>query len=90
MKDTDHPIRHPRVHLGDPANANGTRGCAWRDYQFGHGQDNVLGWSDPTFAHGSVAKVMPGVAPAHKEIPSGGLPACVAGFQSRQAKEEGG
>jgi len=31
---------------------------------------------DPTFTHGSVAKVMLGVAPAHGEIPSDVLPAC--------------
>ncbi len=80
MKDTDHPIRHPRGHLVDRASAQGTRGCAWRDEQFGRGQNAVLGWSDPTFAHGSVPKVMLGVAPAYEEIPSDVLPACVAGF----------
>jgi hypothetical protein len=36
------------------------QGCAWRDDQFGRGQNTVLGWSDPTFAHGSVAKVTRG------------------------------
>ena len=56
MKDKDHHMRHPRGHLGDRASAQGTRGCAWRDDQFGRGQNTVLGWSDPTFAHGSVAK----------------------------------
>lgn len=60
MKDTDHHIRHPRGHLGGPASAQRTRGCVWRDDQFGHGQNTVLGWSDPTYAHDSVAKVMPG------------------------------
>jgi hypothetical protein len=39
-----------------------------------------MGWSDPTFAHGSVAKVTRGVAPAQEEIPSDALPACVAEF----------
>jgi integrase len=29
----------------------------WRDYRFGRGQKTALGRSDPTFAHGSVAKV---------------------------------
>jgi hypothetical protein len=57
MKDTDHHIRHPRRHLGDRACARRTRGCAWRDDQFGRGQNTVLGWSDPTFAQGSVPKV---------------------------------
>ena len=56
IKDTDHRIRHPRGHLADWATAQGTRGCAWRDDQFGRGQDTVLGWSDPTFARGSVPK----------------------------------
>src|SRR5207249_7443580 len=57
MKYKDHHMRHPRGHLGDRASAQGARGCAWRDDQFGRGQNPVLGWSDPTFAHGSVAKV---------------------------------
>ncbi len=60
MKDKDHHIRHPRGHFGDRASAQGTRGCAWRDDQFGRGQNTVLGWSDPTFAHGSVPKVTRG------------------------------
>ncbi len=60
MKDTDHRVRHPRVHLDDRATAQRTRGCAWRDDQFGRGQNTVLGWSDPTFAHDSVAKVSRG------------------------------
>jgi len=59
-KHTDHHIRHPYGHLGDRASVQGTRGCAWRDDQFGRGQNTVLGWSDPTFAHGSVAKVTRG------------------------------
>ncbi len=68
MKDTDHPIRHPRVHLGDRANAQGTRSCARRDDQFGRGQNTVLGWSDPTFAHGSVAKVSRGSLQPNKKL----------------------
>jgi hypothetical protein len=80
VKDPDHHMRHPRGHLGDRASAQRTRGCAWRDDQFGRGQNTVLGWSDPSFAHGSVAKLMLGVAPAHEEIPSDVLPARVAEF----------
>jgi hypothetical protein len=75
MKDTDHPIRHPHVHLDNRASAEGTRACARRDDSFGRGQNTVLGWSDPTFAHGSVAKVMLGVAPAQ---PKGQIAACYA------------
>jgi hypothetical protein len=70
MKDTDHHIRHPRGHLGGRASAQRTRGCAWRDDQFGRGQNTVLGWSDPTFAHDSVAKVMPGSLQPNKKPPS--------------------
>src|SRR5207247_9154922 len=47
MKYKDHHTRHPRGHLGDRASAQGARGCAWRDDQFGRGQNTVLGWSDP-------------------------------------------
>ena len=56
MKDTNHRIRHRRGHCVDRASGQGTRGCAWRDDQFGRGQNTVLGWSDPTFGHDSVAK----------------------------------
>jgi len=79
MKDTDHPMRHPGGHLGHRPSGQRTRGCAWRDDQFGRGQNAGMGWSDPAFGHGSVPKAMLGVAPAHKEISSGVLPACVAG-----------
>ena len=41
MKYKDHHMRHPRGHLGDRASAQGTRGCAWRDDQFGRGQNPV-------------------------------------------------
>jgi len=44
MKDDDHQMHHPRGHLGDRTSAKGTRGCAWRDDQFGRGQNTVLGW----------------------------------------------
>ena len=89
MKDTDHHMRHDYGHLGDRASAHGTRGCAWREDQFGRGQDTVLGCSDPTLGHGSVPKVMHGVAPAHEDISSNVLPACVARFQTKEVKKEG-
>ncbi len=44
MKYPDHHMRHPCGHLGDRTSAQGTRGCAWRDAQFGRGQNPVLGW----------------------------------------------
>jgi len=88
MKDTDHPISHPRVHLGHLASARRRRGCPRQNAQFGCGQDTVLGWSDPTFAHGSVAKVMLGVAPALNEISFVVLPACFSRFCSKHVMEE--
>jgi len=88
MKDTDHPISHPRVHLGYRASARRRRGCARQSAQFGRGQDTVLGWSDPTFAHGSVAKVICGVAPALNEISLVVLPACLSRMWSKRVMKK--
>ena len=68
MKDQDHLTRHPRRHLGDQASTQRTRGCAQRNDQFGRGQNTVLGWSDPTFAHDSVAKVTRGSLQPNKKL----------------------
>src|SRR6202166_4718568 len=68
MKDKDHHMRHPRGHLRDRASAQRTPGCAWRDDQFGCGQNTVLGWSDPTFAHDCVAKVNRGSLQPNKQL----------------------
>jgi hypothetical protein len=68
MKDTNHHLRHPHGHLGARTSAQGTRGCAWPGDQFGRGQNPVLGWSDPTFAHGSVAKVTRGSLQPNKNF----------------------
>jgi len=87
MKDTDHHIRHPRGHLGDRATAQGTRGCAWRDDQFGRAQDTVLGWSDPTFAHSSVPKVNRGSLQPNRKLPS--VRACVGRISAKQVKKVG-
>jgi hypothetical protein len=38
MKDTDHPIRHPSVHLRSSRRVRSRRSCASRDVQFGRGQ----------------------------------------------------
>jgi hypothetical protein len=70
MKDTDHHMRHPLGHLGDRASARETKGCAWRDDQFGRGQNTVLGWSDPTFGHGPVSKVNHGSLQPNRKFPS--------------------
>ncbi len=64
MKDTDHPIRHPLRHPRIFGRVRSRRSCASRDDRFGRGQNTGLGWSDPTFVHGSVPKVIRGVAPA--------------------------
>ena len=64
MKDTVHPIVHFSVHPRIFGRVRSRRSCAWRDDQFGRGQNTGLGWSDPTFVHVSVPKVIRGVAPA--------------------------
>jgi len=64
MKDIDHPIRHPSRHPRIFGRVRRRRSCTWHDDQFGRGQNTGLGWSDPTFAHVSVPKVIRGVAPA--------------------------
>lgn len=66
MKDTDHPIRHPSIHLRIFGRARQRRSCAWRDSQLGRGQNTGLGWSDPTFWPVPVPKVISGVAPARR------------------------
>src|SRR6266480_1360940 len=37
MKDTDHPVRHPRVHLSDRASPRRRRGCARQNGEDGRG-----------------------------------------------------
>jgi hypothetical protein len=64
MKDTVHPIVHFSVHLRICGRVHSRRSCAWHNDQFGRGQNTGLGWSDPTFVHVSVPKVIRGVAPA--------------------------
>jgi hypothetical protein len=64
MKDTDHPIRHRSSHHRIFVRIQSRRSCAYHDDPFGHGQNTGLGWSDPTFVHVSVPKVIRGVAPA--------------------------
>lgn len=64
MKDTNHPIRHPLRHPRIFGRVRIERGCTRRNDQFGRRQNTGLGWSDPTFVHVSVPKVIRGVAPA--------------------------
>ena len=63
MKDTDHPFRHLCVTIGFSEESEGEEVAHGED-QFGRGQNTGLGWSDPTFVHVSVPKVIRGVAPA--------------------------
>ncbi len=64
MKHIVHPIVHFLVHRRIFGRVRDRRSCAWHNDQFGRGQNTGLGWSDPTFVHGSVPKVIRGVAPA--------------------------
>jgi len=64
MKHTVHHIVHFSVHRRIFGKVRTRRSCATRDDHFGRGQNTGLGWSDPTFVHVSVPKVIRGVAPA--------------------------
>jgi hypothetical protein len=64
MKDTHHPIRHLPRHPRIFAKVRSRRSCACHDHQFERGPNTGLGWSDPTFVHASVPKVIRGVVPA--------------------------
>jgi hypothetical protein len=68
MQGLNHLSLHGWRHPGVTRSCWERKGCAWHDIQFGHGQNTRMGWSDPTFAHGSVAKLMLGVAPAQQEF----------------------
>jgi hypothetical protein len=64
LKGTDHPIRHLLRHPRIFGKVRSRRSCGCHDDPFGRGQNTGLGWSDPTFVHVSVPKVIRGVAPA--------------------------
>src|ERR1700675_1012779 len=53
MKDTDHPMRHPRVHLSDRASARRTRGCARPNGQYGRGTAPSWAGATPLCCHGN-------------------------------------
>ena len=63
-------MRHRSRHLGVTRSGWEHEGCAWRGFRFGHGQNTLLGWSDPTFWRRAVAKVTQGVAPAQTSLRS--------------------
>ena len=64
MKDTVHPIVHFSVHPRIFGKVRSRRSYVWHDDQLGRGQNTGLGWSDPTFVHVPVPKVIRGVTPA--------------------------
>ena len=47
----------------------------------------MLGWSDPTFAHGSVPKVNRGSLQPNRKLPS--VRACAARISAKQVKKVG-
>jgi hypothetical protein len=86
MKDTGHPIRHPRVHSRDGANGRRRRSCARQKGQTGPRNGTKLGWNDPTFAHDSLAKASLGSLQPNKKLL---LSARVRGENLGEAGEEG-
>jgi hypothetical protein len=69
MKHTVHRVVHFSVHRRIFGKVRSRRSCTWRERTVGRGQNTGLGWSDPTFVHVSVPKVIRGVAPAQLERP---------------------
>src|SRR5207302_7842871 len=57
MKDMVHRAVHRSLHLCGEGKLHGTEVAFHATVDFGHVQNTGMGWSDPTFAHGSVAKV---------------------------------
>lgn len=60
MKDTDHCVRHRDVHQSNCASARNEKELSVVECSIWTRPGTVLGWSDPTFAHGSVSKVIHG------------------------------
>ena len=64
VKDTNHCVLHSCRHHRSCTTAKDNKQLTATDREIWAQRGSVLGWSDPTFAHGSVAKVPRGVAPA--------------------------
>ncbi len=60
MKDTDHCVRHRDVHQSNCASVRNEKKLSIAERSIWTRPGSVLGWSDPTFAHDSVAKVIRG------------------------------
>ena len=63
-EDTNHCVLHLRRHHHDCTTVKDVKHLTATARTIWAPRGTVLGWSDPTFAHGSVAKVPCGVAPA--------------------------
>ena len=64
-KDTNHCVHHSSRHQIACASVRDDKQLTAMEQTIWAQCGTVLGWSDPTFAHGSVAKLTRGVAPAH-------------------------
>jgi len=82
MKDTEHPVRHPRVHLPDRASVRRRRGCARRNGQYGRGMAPSLARATPLFAT-CLWRKNRGVDPAQQMRV---VPACTARIRTEHAK----
>lgn len=63
-KDTSHCVLHFHHHQSNCVSVRGEKLLSMTEHTIWTRLGTVLGWSDPAFAHGSVAKVPRGVAPA--------------------------
>ncbi len=69
MKDTVHVAVHRSVHLFGERTLVGSIEVAFpASVDFGQGQNTGVGWSDPTFGHGSVPKVSRGSLQPNKNF----------------------
>jgi hypothetical protein len=60
MNDTDHCVRHRDVHQSNCVSVRNEKKLSIAERSIWTRPGTVLGWSDPTFAHDSVAKVIRG------------------------------
>jgi len=82
MKDTDHPMRHPRVHLPDRASVRWRRGCARQEAQSGRGVAPSWAGATPLRCHGNRGgRSSPTSRSGHQ------YEACCAGVRSENSEE---
>lgn len=63
-KDTNHCVLHSRRHQSNRVSVRNEKQLNMTERTIWTRHGTVLGWSDPTVAHGSVATVIREVAPA--------------------------